>query len=40
MSSESIIGCSLNEYNTICFDDYKNVVIEDFDCREVSLVNE
>ena len=40
ISSEATLGCSLNEYNTISFDDYKNVVIEDFDCRELSIVND
>lgn len=37
--SEATLGCSLNEYKTLTFDDYQNVVIEDFDFREISLVD-
>ena len=37
--SEATLGCSLNEYKTLTFDDYQNVVIEDFDFREIPLAD-
>ena len=38
--SDATISCTLNEYNTLSFDDYQNIVIDDFECRELSLVDE
>lgn len=36
MSTE-ILGCTLNEYSTVSFDDYKNTVIEDFEFNDLTL---